>query len=154
MPSERIIAEDLGHITKSVKKMIKQFNLKGMRVLQFGYGKDKKNEHHHENIGQNTVCYIGTHDNNTAKGWFKEMELKNPTTTFQSLVHENKISESNCSRKMIEIGMNTNADYFIATIQDIMNLDETYRTNVPGKNEGNWILSFKQEEILTTIKYE
>ncbi len=154
MPSERIIAEDLGHITKSVKKMIKQFDLKGMRVLQFGYGKDKKNEHHHENIGQNTVCYIGTHDNNTAKGWFKEMELKNPTTTFQSLVHENKISESNCSRKMIEIGMNTNADYFIATIQDIMNLDETYRTNVPGKNEGNWILSFKQEEILTTIKYE
>jgi len=153
MPSERIIAEDLGHITNSVKKIIKQFNLKGMRVLQFGYGKNKRNEHHHKNIDQNTVCYIGTHDNNTAKGWFKEMKLENQSTTFQSLINEHEISESNCCKKMMEIGMNTNADYFIATIQDIMNLNETYRTNVPGQNEGNWILSLKQEDILSNILY-
>ncbi len=151
MPSERLIAEDLGHITNSVKKIIKQFDLKGMRVLQFGYSDDKKNEHHHENIDQNTACYIGTHDNNTTRGWFKENKLKNHSKTFKSLVKENKINESNCSKKMMEIGMNTNADYFIITIQDIMNLNETYRTNVPGLNEGNWILSLKQDDILSNI---
>ena len=151
MPSEKIIAEDLGHITNSVKRIIKKFNLKGMRVLQFGYGENKRNEHHHKNIGHNTVCYIGTHDNNTAKGWFKEMKQKHQSKTFQSLIKEHEISESNCCKKMMEIGMNTNADYFIATIQDIMNLNETYRINVPGQNEGNWILSLKQEDILSNI---
>ena len=35
-----------------------------------------------------------------------------------------------------------------------MNLDDEYRTNVPGRNEGNWILSFSQEEIIEIIKNE
>ena len=152
MPSQRIIAEDLGHITNSVKKMIKQYDLKGMRVLQFGYGNGTRNEHHHKNIAKDTVCYVGTHDNNTAKGWFKEMKLKEQTTNFQRLIKEFEIEESNCSNKMIDIGMNTNSKYFVATIQDIMNLDEEYRTNVPGRNEGNWILSLNQEKIIESIK--
>ena len=152
MPSQRIIAEDLGHITSSVKKMIKHYKLKGMRVLQFGYGNETRNEHHHTNIDHNTVCYVGTHDNNTAKGWFKEMKLKEQTTNFQRLIKEFEIEESNCSKKMIDIGMNTDSKYFVATIQDVMNLDEEYRTNVPGRNEGNWILSFSQEKIIESIK--
>ena len=152
MPSQRLIAEDLGHITNSVKKMIKQYKLKGMRVLQFGYGNGKRNEHHHKNIGNNTVCYVGTHDNNTARGWFKEMESKGQTANFQSLKKEFEINESNCSEKMINVGMNTNSEYFVATIQDIMNLDEEYRTNIPGRNEGNWILSFDQDEIIESIR--
>ena len=123
-----------------------------MRVVQFGYGNGKKNEHHHQNIGNNTVCYVGTHDNNTARGWFKEMESKGQTTNFQSLKKEFEINESNCSEKMINVGMNTNSEYFVAPIQDIMNLDEEYRTNIPGRNEGNWILSFDQEEIIESIR--
>ncbi len=152
IPSERIIAEDLGHITNSVKKIMKKYKLKGMRVLQFGYGHGKKNEHHHKNIDKDTVCYVGTHDNNTAKGWFNEMKLKDRTTNFQNLLKEFKIEETNISRKMIDIGMNTNSEYFIATIQDVMNLNEEFRTNIPGKNDGNWILSFNQERIIESIK--
>ena len=121
-------------------------------MLQFGYGHGKKNEHHHKNVDKHTVCYVGTHDNNTAKGWFNEMKLKERTTNFQSLLKEFKIEETNIGRKMIDIGMNTNSEYFIATIQDVMNLSEEFRTNIPGKNEGNWILSFNQEKIIESIK--
>ena len=154
MPSDRIIAEDLGHITSSVKNLIKEYSLKGMRVLQFGYGDEKTNEHHHKNIGQNTVCYVGTHDNNTTKGWFKEMKFKEQATSFKNLVKEFEMNESNCCKKMISIGMKTSSEYFVATIQDIMNLDDKYRTNVPGRNENNWILSLNQKKIIESIKNE
>ena len=53
-------------------------------MLQFGYGDGKKNEHHHSNVNENTICYIGTHDNNTTKGWFKEMKFKDQTRNFQT----------------------------------------------------------------------
>ena len=82
------------------------------------------------------------------------MKLKEQTTNFQRLIKEFEIEESNCSNKMIDIGMNTDSKYFVSTIQDVMNLDEEYRTNVPGRNEGNWILSFSQEKIIERIKNE
>ena len=117
------------------------------KVLQFGYNSDKINEHHHTNITKNNVCYIGSHDNNTVVGWYDEMVLNNKKTLFSSLLKKYNIDKSNCSRKMIEIAMNTNANYVVITIQDLMNLDSDYRINIPGKNEGNWKISLNQQDI-------
>ena len=48
---------------------------------------------------------------------------------------------------MIEIAINTNANYVVITIQDLMNLGSDYRINIPGKNEGNWKISLDQDDI-------
>ena len=48
-----------------------------------------------------------------------------------------KFSE-NPSWSLIEIGMRTNANLFIAPIQDILSLDDSSRLNIPGTTNNNW----------------
>ena len=65
-----IIAEDLGLITPDVVELRDEFNLPGMKILQFGFDKPENPFLPHNYIS-NCVAYIGTHDNDTARGWFK-----------------------------------------------------------------------------------
>src|SRR6185436_12751361 len=69
-----IIAEDLGVITPDVVQLRKALGLPGMRVLQFGWGEidGAMGDPHHlpHAYEPDTVVYPGTHDNNTALGWW------------------------------------------------------------------------------------
>ena len=38
----------------------------------------------------------------------------------------------------MKIGMETNANLFIAPIQDILSLDDSSRLNIPGTTKNNW----------------
>jgi 4-alpha-glucanotransferase len=68
----RVIAEDLGHITADVRDVMERHDVPGMRVLQFGFSGDPaSNENAFIHIPENCVVYTGTHDNNTARGWFE-----------------------------------------------------------------------------------
>ena len=64
-----------------------------------------------------------------------------------------KFSE-NPSWSLIEIGMGTNANLFIAPIQDILSLDDSSRLNKPGTTKNNWKWKLNQplEEIEDDIK--
>ena len=69
-----LIAEDLGLITPAVEKLRDDFNLPGMRVLQFAFGDDDgKNPFLPHNHARNSVVYTGTHDNDTAAGWYASL---------------------------------------------------------------------------------
>ena len=83
-----------------------------------------------------------------------EQFVKDKYTNPQAIHHYEISQTSGDTETTIDVGMNTNSEYFIATIQDVMNLSEEFRTNIPGKNEGNWILSFNQEKIIESIKNE
>ena len=68
-----IIAEDLGEISSEVFKLRDQFNLPGMKILVFAFDSGESNvflPHHYD---ENCVVYTGTHDNDTAVGWFKRI---------------------------------------------------------------------------------
>ena len=68
----RIIAEDLGIIPQEVIDLRLKFNLRGMAILQFGFGKDcDKSPHHPSNINSMQIVYTGTHDNDTLLGWWE-----------------------------------------------------------------------------------
>ena len=66
-----LIAEDLGVITPAVEALRDEFDLPGMRVLQFGFGPDPAADKAlpHRYV-PHCVVYTGTHDNDTTKGWF------------------------------------------------------------------------------------
>jgi 4-alpha-glucanotransferase len=67
-----IIAEDLGVITPEVESLRDDFNLPGMKVIQFGFGGDDDNEHLPHNFPtSHAVVYTGTHDNDTTIGWYQ-----------------------------------------------------------------------------------
>ncbi len=67
MGSLPIVAEDLGVITPEVVRLRENHGLPGMVVLQFEVGNP---EFDFSSVSENSVCYTGTHDNDTTLGWF------------------------------------------------------------------------------------
>ncbi len=129
-----IIAEDLGVITPDVEKLRVTFQLPGMKILQFAFDGNIDNPYLPKNIeGENWVVYTGTHDNSTSISWWECLE----SNTKKRIKDEYKFSE-NPSWTLIEIGMNTSANLFIAPIQDILSLDDSSRLNIPGTIQNNW----------------
>ena len=144
-----IIAEDLGVITPDVEKLRKNFKLPGMKILQFAFDGNKDNPYLPRNInGENWVVYTGTHDNSTSKSWWDSLECNSK----KRIRDEYKFSEDP-SLSLIEIGMKTDANLFIAPIQDILSLDDSSRLNIPGttKNNWKWKLNRPLEEIEDNI---
>ena len=68
-----IIAEDLGFLTPSVVKLLKDSGFPGMKVLQFAFDPHTPSIYLPHNHIENCVVYTGTHDNDTTKGWFKNL---------------------------------------------------------------------------------
>jgi len=145
-----IIAEDLGVITTDVEKLRKNFELPGMKILQFAFDGNEDNPYLPKNIeGENWVVYTGTHDNSTSVSWWECLE----NSSKKRIKDEYKFSEDP-SWSLIEIGMKTDANLFIAPIQDILSLDDSSRLNIPGttKNNWKWKLNCPLEEIEDNIK--
>ncbi|MDC2975537.1 4-alpha-glucanotransferase [Prochlorococcus sp. AH-736-D23] len=145
-----IIAEDLGVITTDVEKLRENFELPGMKILQFAFDGNENNPYLPKNIeGDNWVVYTGTHDNSTSISWWQNLD----NNTKKRIKNEFEFSE-NPSWSLIKIGMKTNAKLFIAPIQDILSLDDSSRLNIPGttKNNWKWKLNLTLDEIEDNIK--
>ena len=145
-----IIAEDLGVITPDVEKLRKNFELPGMKILQFAFDGNEDNPYLPKNIeGENWVVYTGTHDNSTSVSWWENLDYESQ----KRIKDEYKFSE-NPSWDLIEIGMETNANLFIAPLQDLLSLDDSSRLNKPGttKNNWKWKLNRPLEEIEDNIR--
>jgi 4-alpha-glucanotransferase len=65
-----LIAEDLGLITPPVVALRDWLELPGMRILQFAFDGDGRHPFLPHNYVRNCVAYSGTHDNDTALGWY------------------------------------------------------------------------------------
>jgi len=137
-PDADLIVEDLGHITKDVRALIEKLKLTGMKVLQFAFGKNyKKSEHLPSNYTENCVVYTGTHDNNTIRGWFtNEAEQQQKKNLFAYLGR--KISADKLNWELIAKVMASDARIAIFPVQDILNLGQQSRMNIPSQKQGNW----------------
>jgi 4-alpha-glucanotransferase len=71
-PGLRVLAEDLGLITPDVRTVLERLGFPGMRVLLFAFSEEAPRHPYLPHMYvQNSVIYTGTHDNNTARGWFE-----------------------------------------------------------------------------------
>lgn len=71
-----ILAEDLGIITPEVEELRDSFGFPEMRILLFAFSEDSDNTHLPHNYVSNSVVYTGTHDNETALGWWMQASAK------------------------------------------------------------------------------
>src|SRR5271157_2500710 len=69
-PEARLVAEDLGIITDSVRALVEAVGVPGMKVLQFGF--EGATEYLPHSGIPNSLLYPGTHDNDTSWGWFNK----------------------------------------------------------------------------------
>jgi 4-alpha-glucanotransferase len=133
-----IIAEDLGIITPDVKETMELYGFPGMKILLFAFGDNlATNPYVPHNHVKNCVVYTGTHDNNTAKGWFrKEARPEDKQRLFQYLGRE--VSEETVHHELTRMAMMSVADLAIIPMQDILGLGEEARMNTPSTANGNW----------------
>lgn len=141
----RIIAEDLGFMTPSVRQLMEAAGYPGMKVLQFAFepGQDSNYlPHHHE---KHSVVYTGTHDNETLAGWLENL----PKDAFLHAVRYLKLNyDEGLIWGMIRGAWSSAANLAIAPMQDFLELDNKARMNVPATIGGNW--TWRMEEAALT----
>jgi len=131
-----IIAEDLGLVTPEVEALRLRYGFPGMRVLQFAFAgavEARFLPHRHE---RNTVVYTGTHDNDTARGWFAGASPAERARLERYLGQP--CSEETASWQLLRLAWGSVADLAIAPVQDLLSLGREARMNLPGEPTGNW----------------
>jgi 4-alpha-glucanotransferase len=146
------IAEDLGLITPDVCALRDQFRLPGMRVLQFAFDGKSDNPHLPHNYAPNTVVYTGTHDNPTTRGWFEELPGQQRQYLWNYLKRPSGESREAASM-LINLAWSSVAALAMAPLQDLLNLGNDARMNVPGRAEGNWRWRCA-EDVLTPAAFQ
>lgn len=146
-----LVAEDLGVITDEVIALKQQFHLPGMAVLQFSFDHFDDNPHKPLNILPNTVCYTGTHDNDTTLGWYRSIDETEQQHVDEVLGID---SEEEVVDAMITAALKSNASLAVIPLQDCLSLDSDARMNIPGTTENNWLWAFtwKQLDIPTVSR--
>jgi len=146
------IAEDLGLITPDVVALRDQFELPGMRVLQFAFDGHSDNPHLPNNYSENSVVYTATHDNTTTRAWFEALpeNLRRLTSThFKHTVTRT----DEAAWEMIQLAWSSRAGLAMVPLQDVLNLGVEGRMNLPGTAVGNWRWRCT-EEMLATPAYD
>ena len=125
-----LVAEDLGEITPPVVRLRHELGLPGMVVLQFQLGR-ARNPHRPENHPQQAVVYTGTHDNDTALGWWKSL-----TDTERDTL---ELDPNDPAWSLIGQAWQSRAALAITPLQDVLRLGREARMNLPGSEGGtNW----------------
>jgi 4-alpha-glucanotransferase len=136
-PGFPLIAEDLGLVTPDVRELIQKFGLPGMKVLLFAFGGDSASPYLPHNHVPGCILYTGTHDNNTARGWFEGDATEEEKKYFFRYLGKEVPSEE-VSGELIRLGMMSVADTVILPVQDLLGLGAESRMNTPSTQEGNW----------------
>jgi 4-alpha-glucanotransferase len=130
-----IIAEDLGVITPDVVELRDSFNLPGMRILQFAFDDTPDDPFLPHNYPVNCVVYTGTHDNDTARGWYERVPEKDKAVYRAYMDRDG----GNINWDLIRGVWSSVAIFGLAPMQDFLNLGNEARMNYPGNPKGNWM---------------
>ena len=141
-----IIAEDLGVITDSVEALRDQFNFPGIKILQFGLGEhgDKKFLPH--NYIKNCVVHTGSHDNETTRG-FLESERKKNSGIYEWTQKYFNYYGDNLTYELIRAAYSSVANICVIPMQDILNLNNEARMNLPSTVGMNWTWRFTWDQV-------
>lgn len=152
------IAENLGVITEEVESLRRGFGLPGMAVLQFAFGNDPQaptfRPHRYE---RDVVAYTGTHDNDTALGWWSS-GAGDSTRTADEVRAEKELA----CRYLDTNGEEMNwvllralwasvADTVVAPLQDVLGLGSEARMNRPSTANGNWRWRFTRGALTEAL---
>lgn len=136
LPHLRFIAEDLGYVTREVMQLVEDSGFPGMKVLEFAFDSREAGDYMPHTYTRNTVCYTGTHDNETLVQWATASDPRDYALACRYLGKGE--GESICSA-VIRAGMASVSDTFIVQMQDWLELGEESRMNQPGTLGGrNW----------------
>ena len=142
-----IIAEDLGDLVPSVRKLLADSTFPGMKVLQFAFG-GGDNEYLPHNHVKNSVVYPGTHDNTTLTDWWVNTAPAKEKANAAAYLHltpckptakEVAAVRTDAARiALLRAALGSVADRAIIPMADWLGLGAEAHLNTPGKLGGNW----------------
>ena len=132
LPALEIVAEDLGgDLTPGVHALRDDFGLMGMNVADFTLMSGEKPK-------ENQLAYTGTHDNQTARGFYEGMPPEEQTKFRFALRRYGSVREP-VSKKMLRYVFLSDARMVIVPLADILDLGDEARLNTPGTvGSPNW----------------
>jgi 4-alpha-glucanotransferase len=145
------LAEDLGLVTPEVRALCERFSLPGMRVLQFAFAEGAEQYLPHS-YAPNCAVYTGTHDNDTAVGWFEGLAATPHGQRERRRVLEYLGSSGRqVNWDLIRVASMSVADLAIFPMQDLLGLGSRARMNVPGTTAGNWSWRLSEAELTASV---
>jgi 4-alpha-glucanotransferase len=150
-----LLAENLGVITPAVEALRARYGYPGMAILQFAFGDDPQAETFKpHNYVRDLVAYTGTHDNDTANGWWWSEGGADSTRTAAQVDAE----KARARRYLATDGHEMNwvlirallasvADTAIVPLQDVLGLGSEARMNRPATASGNWRWRVRADQL-------
>ena len=133
-----LVAEDLGVITPPVERLRDSLGLPGMLVLQFGFGvRDERSPHRFANHVEDRFVYTGTHDHDTARGWYDGLDGET-RARVDATVSEAGVADVDPWWGLIRLALASPARVAIVQAQDVLGLGSEARMNYPSSTKGNW----------------
>jgi 4-alpha-glucanotransferase len=129
-----LIAEDLGVITPDVTAIREKYGLPGMQVMVFAFDSGPVNQFLPHNHRPDHVVYTGTHDNDTAIGWYRRIGVKERSFFHHYLNY----SGDEPNWELIRAAWASVGVFALAPAQDILGLGNEARMNYPSRPSGNW----------------
>jgi len=138
-----LVAEDLGFITPEVQELRKAIGVPGMKILQFAFAK-ANSPHLPHCYDPMTVVYTGTHDNDTARGWFEHAsdEERQNAQMYLGINGEGPVEWA-----FIRAAFTSVAEIAIVPVQDILGLGSEARMNRPGDGTENWSWRLRSDAL-------
>ena len=131
-----VVAEDLGVITEPVERLRRSLGFPGMVVLQFGFD-DTRSTHHPDNHEEHSVVYTGTHDHDTARGWWESLPDAARANAHRTFTRAG-VEADDPWWSLIRLAHRSPASMAMVQLQDVLGLGSEARMNVPGTAVGSW----------------
>ena len=150
---KEVIAEDLGFVTDSVRKLVKDSGFPNMKVLEFAFDSrdtGSRNDYLPHNYNENCVAYTGTHDNQTISAWFGTISDEERETARNYLCDKYTPDEE-LYKAFISLIMRSKANVCIIPMQDWLGLNDSARMNTPSTVGENWKWRMKSEDMSTAL---
>ena len=146
-----LVAEDLGVITPGVERLRDELGLPGMLVLQFGFDPAvRRSPHHPDNHVENRLVYTGTHDHDTARGWYSSLDARSRSLVDQALAARG-ITDRDSWWALIRLAYSSPARVAMIQAQDALGLGSEARMNHPARPSGNWRWRLRQRALTPAL---
>ena len=146
------IAEDLGVITPAVEQLRDSLGLPGMLVLQFAFDPEDPgaNPHDPARHRENRLVYTGTHDTDTARGWYDSLPVERRELLRAELTAR-RIAEREPWWGLIRLALESPARVSMMQVQDVLGLGSEARMNEPGRASGSWRWQLAEGQLKPTV---
>lgn len=145
----KIIAEDLGFVTDSVRRLVRDCGYPGMKVFEFAFDQREQGtnaEYLPHNYDRHTVAYTGTHDNETLSGWWMHMG-EQVQAKVRQYACDAYTPDDEMYLPLIGLVMRSASDLVIIPLQDYLGLGNEARMNHPSTVGTNWKWRVAPEDL-------